>query len=55
MENNYQLSKTESGDTFRYSELITILNPTPNIWNSTTNSDGYTIVSSLCYCCSRQN
>ena len=33
MENNYQLSKTESGDTFRYSELITILNPTPKLLN----------------------
>lgn len=33
LDNNYQLAPTESGDTFRYSELITILNPTPGLLN----------------------
>ena len=33
MGNNYQLSQTESGDTFSYAELITILNPTPELFN----------------------
>lgn len=33
MFNNYQLALTESGDTFRYSELITTLNPTPELLN----------------------
>lgn len=33
LDNNFQLAPTESGDTFRYSELITILNPTPGLLN----------------------